>query len=192
VRDALRALERRGLVELLPRRGAFAVDMSLDSIADVFNIRAVLLGLAARNLALRKDVKLASEAFLARAVELKALAAARGTDPLAFAHAAGRAGGAMYHNCGNQQLIKLLAQQSRGSLWGLIWREHTLDFLSHERRRDAAADWVAAAKAVAGGNGAKAEAIVRKALFESLDGAMTTLRRLRGGGDVDCSKFIHD
>jgi DNA-binding GntR family transcriptional regulator len=191
VREALRALERRGLVELLPRRGAFAIDMSLDSIADVFNIRAVLLGLAARNLALRKDVKMASEPFVVRAIELKQLAAARGTDPLAFAHAAGRAGGAMYRNCGNQPLIKLLAQQSRGSLWGLIWREHTLDFLSHERRRDAATDWVAAAKAVAAGNGVKAEAIVRKALFESRDGAMTTLRRLRGG-DVDCSKFIHD
>src|SRR4029077_14712707 len=163
-----------------PRRGAFAIDMSLDSIADVFNIRAVLLGLAARNLALRKDVKIASEPFVARTVELKGLAAARGTDPLAFAHAAGRAGGAMYRNCGNQQLIKVLAQQSRGSLWGLIWREHTLDFLSHERRRDAAADWVAAAKAAAAGSGAKAEAIVRKALFESRDGAMTTLRRLRG------------
>jgi DNA-binding GntR family transcriptional regulator len=191
VREALRALERRGLVEILPRRGAFAVDISLDSIADVFNIRAVLLGLAARNLALRSDVKAASAAFAARATELKELAAIRSTDPLTFAHAAGRAGGAMYRNCGNAQLIKTLAVQTRGSLWGLIWREHTLDFLTHDRRRDAAADWCAAARAVATGNGVKAETIVRKALFESRDGAMLTLRRLRRG-DVDASKFIHD
>jgi DNA-binding GntR family transcriptional regulator len=191
VREALRALERRGLVELLPRRGAFAIEISLDAIADVFNIRAVLLGLAARNLALRKDAKSASTDFVTRTSELKELAAIRSTDPLVFAHAAGRAGGAMYRNCGSPQLIKVLADQSRGSLWGLIWREHTLDFLTHERRRDAAADWMAAAKAVAAGNGAKAETIVRKALFESRDGAMVTLRRLRSGS-VDSSKFIRD
>jgi DNA-binding GntR family transcriptional regulator len=191
VREALRALARSGLVEVLPRRGAFAVEVSLDSIADVFNIRGVLLGLAARNLALRTDVKSASAIFVARADELGGLAAARTTDPLVFAHAAGRAGAAIYRACGNAPLLKLLRDQSRGSLWGLMWREHTLDFLTVERRRAAAADWMAAAKAVASGNGVKAEAIVRKALFESRDGAMMTLRKLRTG-DVDASKFIRD
>jgi DNA-binding GntR family transcriptional regulator len=191
VREALRALERRGLVEVLPRRGAFAVEISLDAIADVFNIRGVLLGLAARNLALREDVKSASAEFVARAGELNDLAAVRTTDPLAFAHAAGRAGASVYRACGNVPLLKTLRDQSRGSLWGLMWREHTLDFLTYERRRAAAADWMAAAKAVASGNGAKAEAIVRKALFESRDGAMLTLRKLRSG-EADASKFIHD
>jgi DNA-binding GntR family transcriptional regulator len=191
VREALRALERRGLVEVMPRRGAFAVAISLDSIADVFNIRGVLLGLAARNLALHVDVKSACLDFIARANELNDLAAIRTTDPLVFAHAAGRTGAAAYRACGNAPLIKMLRDQSRGSLWGLIWREHTLDFLTAERRRASATDWVAAAKAVASGNGVKAEAIVRKALFESRDGAMMTLRKLRAG-DVDASKFIRD
>jgi len=191
VREALRALERRGLVEVLPRRGAFAVEVSLDSIADVFNIRGVLLGLAARNLALHADVKTASIDFIARANELNDLAAIRATDPLVFAHAAGRTGAAVYRACGNAPLIKMLRDQSRCSLWGLIWREHTLDFLTVERRRASASEWVAAARAVASGNGIKAEAIVRKALFESRDGAMMTLRKLRAG-DVDASKFIHD
>jgi DNA-binding GntR family transcriptional regulator len=191
VREALRALERRGLVEVLPRRGAFAVEISLDSIADVFNIRAVLLGLAAHSLALRADVKTASAAFAARTTELKALALVRSTEPLVFAHATGRAGWALYRECGNPQLIKALNDQSRGSLWGLIWREHTLDFLTCERRRDAAADWTAAAKAVASGNGVKAEMLVRKVLFESRDGAMMTLRRVRSG-NVNPAKFIHD
>jgi DNA-binding GntR family transcriptional regulator len=191
VREALRALERRGLVEVLPRRGAFAVAISLDAIADVFNIRGVLLGLAARNLALHADVKTASLDFVTRSTELNDLAAIRSTDPLVFAHAAGRTGAAVYRACGNAPLIKMLRDQSRGSLWGLIWREHTLDFLTVERRRASAADWVAAAKAVASGNGVKAETIVRNALFESRDGAMMTLRKLRAG-DVDASKFIHD
>jgi len=189
VREALRALEQRGLVEVLPRRGAFAVAISLDSIADVFNIRAVLLGLAAHSLALRKDVKTASAEFVTRAGELSELAAVRSTDPLLFAHAAGRVGAAGYRHCGNAALLKALRDQNRGSLWGLIWREHTLDFFTLERRRAAAADWAAAAKAIVAGNGAKAETTVRKALFDSRDSAITTLRRLRAG-DVDPSKHI--
>lgn len=189
VREALRALEQRGLVEILPRRGAFAVDISLDAIADVFNVRAALLGLAAHCLASRTDVKATSVDFIARANELAELAANRSADPLQFAHGAGRAGAAVYRHCGNPMLIKILRDQSRGSLWGLIWREHTLDFLTAERRRAAAADWAAAAKAVASGNGARAETIVRSALFASRDSAMTTLRRARGGS-VDGSKFI--
>jgi DNA-binding GntR family transcriptional regulator len=191
VREAIRALEKRGLVEHLPRRGAFALEISLDSIADVFNIRAVLLGLAAHALALRADVAIAGADLTRRAEELHGLAVTRGTDPLTFAHAAGRAGNAMYRSCGNDLLIRTLSDQNRGSLWGLIWREHTLDFLTHERRRAAAADWVAAARAVAAGNGTKAESIVRKALFDSRDGAMVTLRRLREG-KADPSKFIQD
>lgn len=45
----------------------------------------------------------------------------------------------------------------RGSLWGLISREHTLDLLTAEQRRVTAADWAAAAKAIAAPSGAKAE-----------------------------------
>ncbi|MBR0820800.1 hypothetical protein [Bradyrhizobium liaoningense] len=73
----------------------------------------------------------------------------------------------------------------------MIWREHTLDFLTAERRRVAAADWAAAAKAIAAGSGAKAETIVRKALFESRDSAMAALGRSRGG-DVNAAKFVRD
>ncbi|MBR0750270.1 GntR family transcriptional regulator [Bradyrhizobium japonicum] len=191
VREALRALEGRGLVEVLPRRGAFAIEISLDTIADIFNIRAALLGLAGHHLALRKDVAIASADLAARVGELRDLAASRSVDSLLFAHAAGRAGAAIYRNCGNALLIKNLRDQNRGSLWGLIWREHTLDFLTAERRRAAAADWAAAAKAIVAGNGPKAETIVRKALFESRDSAMATLRRSRGG-DVNAAKFVRD
>ncbi|APO55349.1 hypothetical protein LUI11_37035 [Bradyrhizobium diazoefficiens] len=54
-----------------------------------------------------------------------------------------------------------------------------------------AADWAAAAKAIAAGSGAKAETIVRKALFKSRDSAMAALRRSRGD-DVNVAKFVRD
>ena len=191
VREAIRALEKRGLIEVLPRRGAFIMDITLEAIADIFNIRAVLLGLAARTLALRRDTAEAIAEFTARTDELGVLAARDDTDPVAFALATGRAGGVMYRNCGNVRLIRMLREQNQGSLWGLIWRERAIDFHTVERRREAAGEWMAIAAAVRAGDGVLAESLVRNALFHSRDGAISTLQRLRGE-DVDCSKFIHD
>jgi DNA-binding GntR family transcriptional regulator len=190
VREAIRALEKRGLVELFPRRGAYVVDITLDSIADIFNIRAVLLGLAARCLAVQDTSNNDGVARLGElAGELPRLAA--DSDPVAFALAIGRTGGMMYRHCGNANLVRLLRQQNHGSLWGLIWRERPLDFLTMERRTAAARDWTAIAKAIRSGRGAAAERIVRRVLFESRDHAMLTLRQLRGE-PVDQSKLFRD
>ena len=41
-----------------------------------------------------------------------------------------RVGAAGYRNCSNPAPLKALRDQNRGSLWGLIWREHTLDFIA--------------------------------------------------------------
>ena len=51
VREALRILERRRMVDLLPRRGAYVRPLSLKSIADLFNVRLALSLLAARTMA---------------------------------------------------------------------------------------------------------------------------------------------
>jgi DNA-binding GntR family transcriptional regulator len=48
VRDALRLLVRDGLVTLTPHRGAIVTPISADLIADVFDVRVALEGLAAR------------------------------------------------------------------------------------------------------------------------------------------------
>ena len=51
IREAIRILERRRLVELLPRRGAYVRPLSLKSIADLFNVRTALSTLAVRTMA---------------------------------------------------------------------------------------------------------------------------------------------
>ena len=55
VREALRALESEGFIELLPRRGAVVRDLTRSVVADLFDIRQVLEGLAARLVAERAD-----------------------------------------------------------------------------------------------------------------------------------------
>jgi DNA-binding GntR family transcriptional regulator len=55
VREALRALESEGFVDLLPRRGAVVRDLTQSVVSDLFDIRQVLEGLAARLVAERVD-----------------------------------------------------------------------------------------------------------------------------------------
>jgi len=55
VREALRALESEGFVDLLPRRGAVVRDLTRSVVADLFEIRQVLEALAARLVAERID-----------------------------------------------------------------------------------------------------------------------------------------
>lgn len=53
VREALRRLEAERLVEIAPRRGYIVPTITLDELVDIFEIREVLEGLAARRAAQR-------------------------------------------------------------------------------------------------------------------------------------------
>jgi DNA-binding GntR family transcriptional regulator len=48
VREALRILEKDGMVQILPRRGAQVTRLNVDEVNDIFEIRTSLFGLAAR------------------------------------------------------------------------------------------------------------------------------------------------
>lgn len=54
VREALRILEREGLVEIAPRHGARVTHLTLDEINQVFELRAILLGYCAARAAEKK------------------------------------------------------------------------------------------------------------------------------------------
>ncbi len=47
IREALRNLEMEGFIVMVPRKGAYVADISFKDIADVFEVRAALEGLAA-------------------------------------------------------------------------------------------------------------------------------------------------
>jgi DNA-binding GntR family transcriptional regulator len=61
VREALRILERDGLVQIHARRGAQVTQLDVDEVNDLFELRISLLGLAARLAAEQRDPE-----FLAR------------------------------------------------------------------------------------------------------------------------------
>lgn len=72
VREALRILEKEGLVSIQPRRGAVVTKLSIEEVEDVFEIRATLLGLAGRRAALQGDKALIAE-LREQLAELRAL-----------------------------------------------------------------------------------------------------------------------
>lgn len=54
VREALRILEKEGLVEIVPRHGARVTRLTLDEVKQVFELRAILLGYCAARAAENK------------------------------------------------------------------------------------------------------------------------------------------
>lgn len=61
VKEALIRLEREGLVRIVPRHGAFVVRLTAADAADLYDLREVVEGLAARRAAERMDAAALSE-----------------------------------------------------------------------------------------------------------------------------------
>ncbi len=188
VRDALRTLETRGLVRIYPRRGVFVVALSPNRLADVFNVRAELLGLAARYMSRRRpEAGLAELASKAR--DLTTAVHDPNINAMGFALANGRLGATVYRHCGSDYLMDLLRDQSDRSIWDFIWRQKPLDFTTDERRREAAALWARGAEAIHAGDEDIAERTIQTILFTSRDNVLATLAASRKQ-DIDAVRLI--
>ena len=188
VREAIRVLQARGMVMFEPRRGAFAIDISLDLIADLFNTRAALLGMAGRCFT-RVAPARGLEQMAERLERLRAMAPMDASDPTEFTLEVGRIGASIYNHCDNAPLRRMLREQGETSLWGFIWHERPLDYFTPKRRAACIADYTATDAAARVGNEAEAEARLRKIIFDSRDSVLKTLIEVRGG-TVDSRKIL--
>ena len=188
VREAIRALEKRGLVEFFPRRGAYVIGVSLDLFADLFNVRAALIGMAARCLAVSAPADGLED--LSRRVE-RIRACASDADATAFATEVSTVTGAIYIHCGNAPLTRILQDQVENSVWGLVWRADALDFHTPERRRQSVRDWAAVAASIKARDPGEAERLTRLAMARSRDIALATMAA-RLGGAVNPDKLFKD
>ena len=178
VREALRILAQRGLAVLYPRRGAFVVDIDLDALVDLFNTRAVLMGLAARYFAVMAPETITAE--LADGVaQLALVAKAEDSDALSFIRVTSRISVLISRNCGSDSLGRLIEHQNKSSVWGSLWQSG-IDFETPERRHVAASDYAAMNDAIGRGDGADAEAMMRHLIMISRENAVATLARRRG------------
>lgn len=180
VREAIRVLERRGLVEFFPRRGAFAIELSLNVIADIFNLQAMFLSLASRYFTRLWPEK--GVAMMATEIEvLRRLNLDPACNPIPFALQNGRIGIVIKRHCGNDHLNRIIRMVAEESVWGFVWHQRPLDFLTPERRLDNIRQWEALLEAAASGNEHRAERITQQILFDSRDSVLSVLAQIRGG-----------
>ncbi|MGH6958297.1 MAG: GntR family transcriptional regulator [Caulobacteraceae bacterium] len=179
VREALRLLSQRGLAVLYPRRGAFAVEVSLDSLVDLFNTRAVLMGLAARYFAVMAPEE-ARRQLGTRVANLDRVARADGADAPNFIAATSTISFLISRHCGSESLGRLIEHQNENSAWGALWRNDKIDFDTRARRDQAASDYMALDEAIQRGDGADAEAVMRHLIMRARQNAVAALARSRG------------
>ena len=125
IRETLRELESEGLIAMIPNKGPIVRELTLAEATDLYSIRAVLEGLAARLFAARADPS--HVARLARALDLTAKAYTEGDPPRIF-EAKDRFYDVFFEGAGSETLSLMI-----GTLHGRISRWRSLG-LGHPQR----------------------------------------------------------
>jgi DNA-binding GntR family transcriptional regulator len=167
VREALRILESRGLVRILPQRGAQVTQLSRHELENLFEIRAVLLGLAGRGAARHHD---ADDLALLRP-RLAALRSAR-DDAKAYGRSSAEMVDCVARLSRNEQLAEMIAEFAQR-----IGRYTRLGLASRERRAQSVARWKDLLDAIAAGDERAAEAISRRLAIENRDAALVAIAK---------------
>jgi len=176
VREALLKLEQERLVEILPRRGARVIELTLDQIEDVMAIRCAIYPVIARSATVRGSAE-QLEAFRQATLTLaKALRSSEKPDKLSI-HAY-RAGLEMSEASGNRWAGSIARSTTRQPNWGYSSRS----IETKEERRQAAVIWEALGKAVANRDTERA-ALLAEAM--ALRTARTTLPKLYAEHGLD-------
>jgi DNA-binding GntR family transcriptional regulator len=172
VREALRLLEKDGLVTILPRRGAMVTDLSEDEVREIFEIRAVLNGLRDRSIAespLRQELLPALEAEVANLAQC-----ARSPGGERYVETVLQINRLLNRATPNRRLSNYLS-----SLEQQTARYSRLGLSTAERRRQSVQRWQKLVKAIRAGDGEAAERIARERVLESRDAAVRLLAARR-------------
>ena len=125
IRETLRELESEGLIAVIPNKGPIVRELTLAEAADLYAIRAVLEGLAARLFAARASPSHLNR--LARALDLTAKAYDQADPPRIF-RTKDAFYGVLFEGAGSEALSLMI-----GALHGRISRWRALG-LGHPRR----------------------------------------------------------
>ena len=176
VREALRLLQRDGVIEILPRRGAQVTLLTVKEVTDIFDIRGTLVGLCI-SLAMERLEPERWDQIKDWVECLGRLAREHGSaeEYLAISF---RLSLFLGQSSGNERLYGLLRSLSRQTV-----RYSALGLGTPARRRRSARIWRDLFKAVLARDAATAEAAGRTLVKESRDAAIRQLEagQLAGG-----------
>lgn len=169
VREALRILERDGVVKIIPRRGAQITQLTIAEVLEVYEIRSVLFGLAARLFAQRRSED--KFADLERLIESLGKLVASGGGADAHSAASATMADVIIEGCSNDRLRELLSQLSFQ-----IGRYTRLGLSSSQRRAASLKSWQALLAAVRTRDGSAAEVSARCMVTNTRDHAIEVLK----------------
>lgn len=176
VREALRLLEKDGLLIILARRGAQVTKPSIAEVQEIFDIRAVLNGVRDRGIAEdpeRARLLPALEVEVAL-LEKYARDAKRGKDYVDTVFRINRLLTAASRNHRLQSILDALALQTL--------RYSRLGLSTPDRRRQSVEHWQKLVKAIRDGNGEAAQKIAEQRVRDSRDAAIRALEK-QGGAE---------
>lgn len=169
VREALRQLEAEGLIDVVANKGAIVRKLSRAEAEDVYSIRAVLEGLAARLFAQRADQTTRNALAAALAATAKAY---DDGDPSVIVEAKNTFYATLFRGAGSETLSAMIdALQARVWRWRVLGVAHPQR--SGERSAEAVRDLQALVAAIGAGDAAAAE---RSARAEVMNAANEALR----------------
>jgi len=174
VREALRLLEKDGLVTILPRRGAQVTRLTIAEVKEIFDIRAMVNGLRDRLIAEDPERFRTLPALQAEVEKLVRYA----RDPKqadAYVETVFRLNRLLTDAASNRRLKTILDALAMQTV-----RYSQLGLSTPERRRQSVQHWQKLLKAIRDGNGAEAERIARQRVTDSRDAAIRLLKQQAG------------
>jgi len=168
IREALRLLDKRGLVRLEPRRGARVTQLSADEVDDLYEIRASLLTVAARRVAARGGRTVIDQA---RALLGEAVAHAGDADQGRYFEAVYALSQLVAEGAGSERLATLVRSFSQQ-----VARYTRLSLRTIERRRKSVHGWKRLVRAIEAREPAAAEDAMRRLVTGSQEAVRDILR----------------
>jgi DNA-binding GntR family transcriptional regulator len=167
IREALRILERDGLVQILPRRGARVTELAVDEVDEVFELRGALLGVAAQRVAVRGDADVVA-AIRVRVDAMRSLARGGADEYVKAAHELNL----MIVEASGSRLLR----STYFSLAHRTLRYTRLGLATEARRMQSARKWKQLWTALDTGDGPGARQLAEALVRESREKAIETLR----------------
>lgn len=171
VREALRLLEKDGLVTILPRRGAQVTRLSTTEVREIFDIRAALNGLRDRSIAEDPDRGRLLPMLEETVARLERLAEEPGEGE-EYVETVFELNRALNEAALNRRLRAILSSLALQTL-----RYSRLGLSTPERRKQSLANWQRLVKAVREGDGLEAQRAAEQRVLDSRDAAIRELEK---------------
>lgn len=168
VREALRILEMDGVVRILPNKGAQVTRLSVQEVADIFEIRAALIGVSTERLCAEMTSALLEQAT-AIANQMRDTANSTDGGP-EFARLSHLMSVMLMSATPNRRLSEMLLSLARQTL-----RYTRLGLATPARRQRSAQMWSELVALMAQRDGPRAAALAQTLILESRDAAIAAL-----------------